>query len=422
MAISQKLLSMDEFYRSSSGDKLIVNDLSYFDITDIETLNANLMTVYESDTLSTVPSCDCGKLKSRYLLNKTCNNCGSVVREAHDKVEPLLWLKSLDPSIKFINPTFWIMLKKLMHKDLDLVRWMCDNRYNPPNKLPNYLLGVREILQERTYDSMISKLPDIFVYMKNHADFKKSDDKMLRIDLLLNMYLNQKDKIFSDYLPIVNKKLFVMENTRKGRFTNLAVSEVIDIVMLWSKTVSTEGLTRKKANQVTGNVISKFATLYYEYFEKYLMKKSGAFRKHVYGARSHFTFRSVIISIAGPHKYNEIFVPWSIGVTAFRPHLLNKLVNKHQFTYKKASRLLYKSVRVYDPLIEQLLNELIAESPYELGIPVILNRNPSLHQASSQRLFISKFHNDPSILTISISTLIAKGPNAISFLSLKCAF
>ncbi len=412
MAITQTLLSMDEYFRTTQGDKIIVNDLNYFSIQDIESLNSNLMTIYDTETLSTVPVCDCGSLKGRYLLGKVCSDCGATVKEPHRKVEPLLWLKTLDMDIRFMNPTFWIMLKVILHRKLDYVRWLSDPKYNPPNKLPPYMVGTKDVIPERSYPALIEHLPNLLIYFQNHSHFKKDPEKVKKLELLHNMYLTQKDRVFSTFLPIVNKKLFVMENTTKGKFTNLAVADVIDIVMLWTKTVSDEKLTLKKANAITGSVVAKFANLFQNYFDKYLTKKPGAFRKHVYGARSHFTFRTVIISIGGPHDHREIHAPWAMGVTAFRPHILNKLVNKRGYTYKDASKLLFKSVKHYDSVIDEILNELIDESPYPVGIPVLATRNPSLLQGSSQLLYISKFNRNPETLTLAISLLIAKSPNA----------
>ena len=145
--------------------------------------------------------------------------------------------------------------------------------------------------------------------------------------------------------------------------------------MISSKLSSGEKVTDKAINNCTGSLVSSLATVYNKYFEDYLVRKEGIFRKHVYGARSHFTFRFVIVSVPGPHKKDEIHVPWVAGPTAFRPHLLNKLTRRG-YTYKEANKILYRSVKKYDPLIAELLQELIDESPYR-GIPAIINRNPN---------------------------------------------
>lgn len=408
MAIRQKLLNMDEYFRSVQGNKIIINDLNYFSIDDIEQVNRSLMTVYDSDILSTVPSCDCGKLSGQYLLDKYCSDCGTQCKDVYDKVQPLMWLKSLENDLPMMNPDYWLMLRTILDKRIDYVRWMSDPKYNPPIELPNYIYGVKEILGERSYLNMINRLPLILEYLINHSKFKignKQDD----LQLLYDMYMYHKHEIFSTYIPIINKKLFVMENTTKGKFINLAVSDVIDVVMMWIKTASEEKQSHKKNSITTAVVISKLATLYNTYFDKYLVKKIGAFRKHVYGARSHFTFRSVITSVPGKHRHDGIEVPWAIGVTVFRPHILNKLV-KRGYTHKKASSLIFKGVKKYIPVLDEILQELIAEAPGG-KLVVIAQRNPSLLSGSAQYVHISKFTTDPEIKTVAISALIIKSMN-----------
>ncbi len=411
MGITQNILNLDAYYRRTSGDKIIVNDLNYFSITDIEKLNSSLMTIYNnSDTLSTIPSCDCGNFNGRYLVDKYCPDCGTKCKEVHDKVEPLLWLKSMTPDLKFMNPDFWLILAKTMDKKIDYIRWLCDVKYNPPVEIPNFVHGVKELLGGiRTYENTMKNIPAILKYLMNHSRFKEID-KQEHLQLLLDMYNKYKHDLFTEHLPIINKKLFVMENTTKGRFVNLAVSDVIDVVMMWIKAVNDDSKNEKKMSSATATAVSKLAGLYHTYFENYVVQKIGIFRKHVYGARSHFTFRSVIASVPGKHMHDELHVPWAIGLTVMRPHLLNKLV-KRGYTYKTANYMLFKGIKRYDPVLDELLNELIAESPYK-GIPVIGQRNPSLKQGSAQRLFITKFKsNDIFDFTINISQLIIKTPN-----------
>jgi hypothetical protein len=72
---------------------------------------------------------------------------------------------------------------------------------------------------------------------------------------------------------------------------------------------------------------------------------------------------------------------------------------------------MYKYTHQYCPLLDQLFQELIAESPYD-GIPIILQRNPTLVRLSAQALRVTKIKTDPHINTISMSVLALKGPNA----------
>jgi len=371
-AVVQKWLNADEYYLRSEGDKIIVNDLNFYSVNDLELVNNNLMTIYNTDVLSTIPECDCGETKGRFKRGKICDVCGTKVKELNEKVHPLLWLFKLENDLQFINPDFWLSLRTVLYKNVDMLRWMSDPKYNPPVTMPVYIEGIKGILKERSYRNLVAQLGEVLEYLTEHSYFKK-EKKQKKLQKLLNDWNSKKDVLLSDYLPIINKRLFVMENTTKGKFTNLAVAGVIDVVMSWIKAVSEE-TTPKKRDNLTATTVSKLADLYYTYFDKHAVKKVGIFRKHVYGGRSHFTFRSVIVPQIGPHHYQEIHVPWTIFISTYRPYILNYMM-KDKIPYNKASELLFASVKRYSKYVHGIINTIIASSKYELGLPVLGLRN-----------------------------------------------
>ena len=118
----------------------------------------------------------------------------------------------------------------------------------------------------------------------------------------------------------------------------------------------------------------------------------------------------MISSITRPHRYDEMEIPWGIGLSVFRIHLYNKL-ERHGYTPGEAVELLNMHAYKYHPLLDALLQQLIREAP-DGRIPCVLQRNPSLARASSQALYIVKVKTDPNDPTIGMSILIVKGPNA----------
>ena len=158
------------------------------------------------------------------------------------------------------------------------------------------------------------------------------------------------------------------------------------------------------------NAISKLAMFYRNFSQKTLGRKPGLFRKHVFGGRAHFTARAVISSLSDAHHYEELHTPWGMSVALLKLHLTNKML-KMGMTPLEVERHLSEHTLKYSPLLDQLFQELIAESPYR-GLPVIFQRNPSLHRGSAQRLYITKVKTDPMITTISFSVLTLKSCNA----------
>jgi DNA-directed RNA polymerase beta' subunit len=143
--------------------------------------------------------------------------------------------------------------------------------------------------------------------------------------------------------------------------------------------------------------------MYYKYFYNHVVKKNGSNRKHIFSARSHFTSRTVITPLIGPHDVNEIHVPWRIFITSFRPHIINKL-EKRGYNYFQIKNMLIKYVNKFNPILDEIFKELITETNY-MGIPVMLQRNPSLDQGSAMNLYITKITMEK---TIKLSPLIVK--------------
>lgn len=394
MAVTQNLLNLDEYFKFTPGQKIIVNDLNLLNVDDIETINKSLMTVYDNtDIISTKPQCECGNLSGRYLLDHWCSLCGTQCKDVHDKVYPIIWLKALHPRLKFLNPAFYTMLARLLDNSIDALRWLSDDKYNPPVKIQPYLMHLKEILGNvRSYSNTIENIPKIINYLMTLSKFK-NPDKQFSLVYLLDLYNTNMKDVFSDHLPIVNKKLFVRENTNKGVFVNLVVADAMEVVMSWVKTCSMDKMSFNNPNLENGEIdsklfkkydlatirtLSKLSEMCVSYFDKYVAQKSGILRKHVYGSRSHFTFRNVIVSRSGPHRHDQIIAPWVVGCSTFRPYLLNKLVHQRGFGYRDASNLILKSVKKYDPLIDELLQELVNEAPDPRGIPVLAQRNPNM--------------------------------------------
>ena len=411
MAITQTYLSMDEYFRFTTGDKLIINHLAYLDSKDMDTIKKKLTTVYEGDIISTLPVCDCGVTKGRYLLNRECPECGSICKDPKDKTTPILWFEALAEDLKFINPAFWNSITTMLSKRTDLLRWLSDPRYVSNVTVPNYIiLAKNEILHgQRDYRMLVNNFGPLLDYFITSTEVK-AKSWYNELKTLRDIFYQRQDELLSTYLPVLNKKLFVIENTTKGTYTSLVLGDILDVITIWLK-ASPDTVSPRQKSITTGMVVGKLSALYIKYYKAYLLGKPGSLRKHCYGARSHFTFRSVITASTGVHRHNEIIPPWVISLSTYRPHILNKLIRKG-YSYLEADNIMSKSIFAFHPDIKAAQDELIAESPYPQGLPVLCNRNPSLLQGATQMMFIPYFNSNPKVLTTTLSPLAAKAPNA----------
>lgn len=444
MGVSHNLLPLSRYFEKVNCRKIIVNDIPLTAGMRDKDILSSIIHTYESDVVSTIPSCDCPEgtgLRGAARLGQVCSRCNGEVREAHDRLDSNLWLRQLSHPevghIPFINPIFWIIFSKELHaySSVDFLRYMTDDKYNLSDEIlrnPSYK-PVAECIEkvmggERDYLVFIKNLDAIFQFFINHSAFRNRKRPMtpasVQIERLYQVYLedmkvNRGQGIFPDYMPIFSKAIFVMEKNPKGRYVCFKAAVNIDVVKSWIRlcerqlereTAGLPPMSVKEISRETARVVSKLSGLYLSYLNDYVFKKSGLLRKNVYGARTFFCARAVIVSIDGPHDRRDIHIPWAMATTIFKPQLENKLL-KLNYSVREISKLLHSVVNRYHPLIGKLLEEILADGP-DNKIPIIMHRNPTLKRGSSLLCNIAKIKTDPRDKTVGISILTTKYTNA----------
>jgi hypothetical protein len=411
MPVYQELVNFNELVTQLRSPPIIINDLGNVFEDSRDYIRNLIMSRYTTDMISILPSCHCGRTKGEFAIEVECEYCHKPVRSiVNEDIEPLVWFRAPEGVRALINPTIWFMLdQRFVKSGFNIIQWICDSTYRPNIKQPLIINELSELGIERGYNYFIDHFADIMAVLFNHKEFKKK--RQVKTDYLYHLLQDYPERIFSQYIPLPNKSLLILEQNCTGRWIDPIHVGAIDAIMMIAGIDSPfSDYSVKTKERRTVKALSKLSDFYFNFYKTSLSKKSGIFRKHVFGTRSHFSFRAVISSLTNDHAYDEIHVPWSVGITAFQPHLLNKLM-KMGIAQNDAIGMLYGHVYKYHPLLDQLLNQLLDESP-DRRIVCIIQRNPSLLAGSAQRVFITKFKTDVHDNTISISILITKAPNA----------
>lgn len=410
MAVYQSLVNFDEVFSKLSTHPIIVNDIMDSSEEEREKLKNAIYTKYNSDLLSNLPSCDCGELKGEFNIGVHCANCNSVVKSVMDQeIEPILWMRSPKGVAKLINPIVWTMLtQRFTRSGFDILLWICDTSHRSNCKTPIILDEIQSRGIQRGYNYFVENFDWIMSILFNIKSFRMKKNAR---DYLYELIQRDRNCIFSDYIPLPNKALLVIEGTNVGTYADPVVVGAIDAIETIAGIDSSlfQHSLRVKENR-TIKCLSKLADFNDNYYKTSLAKKPGIFRKHVFGSRSHFSFRAVISSITEPHEYDEIHIPWGIATSVLRVHVLNKLL-KRGYDANQAIEFINIHAQKYNSELDNIFRELISESP-ENGIPCVTQRNPSLERGSVQLTRITRVKTDPNIPTVSISILIVKGLNA----------
>jgi hypothetical protein len=411
MPVYQKLVSFDEMFSKLAHLPIIVNDLSNITDKDKENIKKLITSRYTSDMISVLPSCQCGETKGEFAISTTCSHCGTVVKSIiEDDIEPLLWFRRPAGVAPLINPMIWILLsERFTMSGFNLVQWLADSTYRPAVKTPRVLQKFIDSGLPRGYNQFCQNFDKYLEFLLSLKEFKK---KVKKTDYLVKLIEENRHAIFSEYIPLPNKSLLIIEETNLGVYIDFNIVKAIDAIEMIMSIDSNEieNSNRVKENR-TIKAIAKLSEFYIGFVKNSIAGKTGLFRKHILGSRTNFNFRAVISSITEAHEYDEIYAPWCVGVTAFRPHLINKLM-KRGYTLNDSIEMLLAHVEKYSPLIDELLQELIRETRNSRGIVVIENRNPTMLSGSAQTKRITKFKTNPADHTVSSSILTVKSTNA----------
>lgn len=374
MSVYLRLVNHDYLFENLKSEPIIVNRFNLDSQAQMEQLNSLIYTSYNGDVLEVVPSCDCRSLKGEHNVGLKCPDCGSLCISVTEKpLESILWIAPPEGINYLINPEVWIILSnELKDSGVSVLEWLTNPQFKvPAEKEPMSIKKLKERGVPRGYNHFCENFDAIMDLLFNGKIIKKRSVKR-RAEIMQFLSAN-KEAIFSKHLPIPSKLAFITENTAMGTYADPTMAYAVDAIRTISSIENAvTPLTHKTKESRVVQAITKLSMYYSEFYDM-AGKKLGWFRRHIYGSRTHFSFRAVITSLHEQHTYDEIHLPWSLSVMFLKVHLVSKLL-KRGFSPNEAIEHIYQNTLKYDPLLDEIFKELINESPYS-GIPILLNRN-----------------------------------------------
>lgn len=410
MGIHLSVVNQDAVFHGLANKPILVNDIDVSSMKAKTEFNEMISTRYEGDTLNVIPSCECGAVSGEYNIGKGCDNCGTTVAHSTERdIESSIWIAAPDGVRGLINPVIWSMFaKNFTHSGCNVIEWLCNPHYRVDRDNIPALNKLKEYNFPRGLNSFhdnIDKLFDILFQSKictGNAKVRKGVEDFFRM---------HRHNIFSKYLPIPSKIAFITEETVTGTYADPSMASALDAIRTISSiktSLTPMSLKQREARAI--KAVSQLAEYYETTYKDSLGTKEGWLRKHVFGSRLHFSFRAVITSLSENHDYDELHLPWSLGVSLLKVHITNKLLRRG-LTPKECTSYIARHTNQYDVTMDEILQELIDESTHG-GILCIFQRNPTLARLSAQLFRITKFKTDPQINTVSLSVLCLTGPNA----------
>lgn len=402
--LSIEPIDFDTMFRGLSKEPKIINDVVEASERDKDNLNKLIYTQYSGDLLSNLPSCEFGCTTGGSKTGTTCPECGTVVAlQVERTIEPLVWIRAPQGVAGLINPIIWMQLKERFSKggtkaNFEVIRWLCDTDYAPRVQKPPVMKEVEALNIPRGLNNFINNFDEIMAKLFSIRAFRVKGPFGDPLEEVIKRY---RHCIFSQYLPVPNRTLLIVEDSNLGRFAEPVIPIAVDAIRIMA---GIDASVKPMSIRTKENRTVKYFALYAEFLERYykdvVAQKEGVVRKHLLGTRGHWTGRAVIASITRAHEHDELHLPWGVAVAMARVHLISKL-KRRNYGPLQAARLLDEFANRYSPLVDELLKEYIAESPYK-GQACTIVRHPSLGRGSILRLFWTYTNPDPGVLTIGI--------------------
>lgn len=404
------VINLDYECMNSKTPITILNDLPAEIESERNAITNLIMTTYEhTDILSNIPTCQCGNIKSGFNLGKLCGECGTrVERPVENPIAANVWLRAPESVHGFINPIVWIILTKtLSSQGYNIMEWIINPSSNPPPNTSKVTLKKIDIFisngWKRGLNNFIENF-DLFLSILPMLDIKKREYE------LIDWLQQNRHSIFVKHIPFPTKSLLVVENNSMGSFAELPITGAIDAARTLVSISRDIGIyPQHYIEKRCASIIKNLSNYLWNTIKNSMNKKRGWIRGQLFRSRSHFCMRGVITTIAKPHHYEDVYIPWAQGLELLKIHIVSKLL-KRGWNFTEAFSLVEANGNIYVPLLDEIMRELIDESPNK-RIPISLQRNPTLTRASAQNLGIAGVKTDLLDQTISWAPICFSGPN-----------
>ena len=424
MGVNAILPDLNRDLEHLGGEVVYLNDLD--PIKDHELVKRLTISIFDGASFSLIPSCSCGmtSLASNPELEvgDRCPYCHTELNlQSSQELKPIVWIRAPDEGGKLLSIYFLDILMDAFKAGTTrsgntghLIRYLLDPYYNDYTDHA----GIAYLEQnkiERGLTFFTEHLDLVMSVILNPSVFRISESKCAQLH---EFYETYHDVCTPYAVPLLHKSFNIIERAQLGSYVDFKAFNPYMNVINTITTMNNLGrrLTKQRKESIMANVLIELKDYISAKFASDYNKKTGEFRKHVYGSRIPWTSRMVVTSIHGVHDAEEMHYSWPAAIPLFEVHLTNLFMKKGLKPNEIKRRILH-AVNNYDPEIHEMINYIIESSPHRTrlsgkpGFMEIENRNPSLRMGSMKSLLITKVKTDPTDITTAISVLILGSSN-----------
>lgn len=410
------LINYDDLYNEAVNPRFL-NDLL---VSDTGKSVLDLIFQRSEGDLEYEPHCSCNTFRGVQYEGHVCPFCGStIISDFTSNFVPNNWIRISDNLPPIIHPRFYLILTSFASRMITTKRGskitgkkqkipIIDFILNPDLELPDDL---KPGIHGQGFDYFCENMEEIMNYLfVEHPRFSRLE----KADMIMRIYNEYKDRLIIRKLPILHQSFHPMHIRGRTKTMDKTADLILPAVLDMANAEFTvrRNVSRKNyANREVWKIFTKYIDYIKKVMESKLGDKQALIRRHNIAARIFWTGRGVISPINGPHDGDEIHLPWNIAMYGLQLEIINFLCNRYDYTPTDAFEHFFKHVNKFDPTIYKIMETLIKECPYK-GLPIGINRNPTLLRTSIRLGFSPKVKKDPNDKTINLSQRICSGFNA----------
>lgn len=333
-------------------------------------------------------SCQCGNLKSRINHGLECPVCHTICKYIDDNYKIFGYLQLVN-EYPIIHPDLYVQIDSFLGK----------SKYDKKTKNKQKGSKLRNILD---YDIALdvngnpildnsNEKPDEPFYGRGFLFFNEHFDEIMdyyiakypkKIEVYKDI-MADREKVFIHHIPVFTT-LLRPTNINDGSLYHEKCTALYNMMVKLTYRVNKNRTkidkTTKLKSQEMFNLQMKLNELYSE-IVKILSGKRGQLRSLIAGRYS-FSSRCVIRQDPSL-RIDQVKLPYKALVIMLKGQIENILHRMYNITYQVAHDIWYRAVAIVDQKIVNIIQMLIDngekdEEGNNLGLPVIINRNPSI--------------------------------------------
>lgn len=329
-------------------------------------------TLKDLNLFANVYRCDCGKTWYKINENTKCKYCGSKVRRVDSNFEYTGWIVLKDPYV-VIHPGLYKSIEFIIGKDVLL-----------------NILNVEKPKDQDGHEMKVEPPSDEPFYNIGMLEFKD------RFDEILQYYSNKKKTKIEYYEDIVKHRRSVFTHSIPVFTTLLRPFELDATSFYYEDTNAIYTMINKSKTEINNDTLKmnrkskpKLQNLYdmqlkvnelYNSIEAILSGKKGALRTLI-GGRYNFTSRNVIVG--DPKlRIDQVSLPYAALIELLQQPIINILHKSYSMSYSDAYDFWYKACIIENNTIKDIIMSLINNHKSGHGLPILINRNPSINLGS----------------------------------------